>query len=183
MKRKDTVASLVASLAIAQGAGGIGMLLSGRTSQSDYYRRLRRPAWSPPAWVYGPVWTVLYTMMGIAAWLLWRRRDRAGARTALGLYATQLGLNSAWTGIFFGLRRPRAAFHELTALWATLAAATVASFRVSWPAGLLLVPYLGWTSFAAVLNKRIADLNPAEPGPHTLEEAAGEAPEAVGRNA
>ncbi len=162
MKRNDSVASLMASLAIAQSAGGIGMLLSGRTSQPDYYRQLRQPAWSPPPWIFAPVWGILYTMMGLAAWLLWRRRDRPGARTALGLYAAQLALNSAWSGIFFGLRRPRAAFYDLMALWGTLAATTVATLRVSWLGGLLLMPYLGWTTFAAALNKRIADLNPQE---------------------
>lgn len=174
MNRKGNGAGLVASLAVALSAGLVGLLLSGRTRQPKYYKELRKPSWSPPPQVFGPVWTVLYAMMGTAAWLIWRRREQAGARAALGLYGVQLVLNSVWTGIFFGLRRPRAAYYELLTLWATLLATTVAALRVSREAGLLLVPYLGWTTFAALLNKKIVDLNPEEAGEQPLRDVAVE---------
>lgn len=173
MNRKSLL-SLAVCLAISHSAGLIGLLLA-RRQQPEFYRQLRKPTWSPPAKVFGPVWSLLYTLMGIAVWLLWRDRDRSGARAALTLYGTQLALNSAWTPIFFGLRKPRAAFYELTGLWAALLATTLTTFRVNRKAGLLLVPYLAWTTFALALNKRIVDLNPAR----AARQPAASAPEAL----
>jgi tryptophan-rich sensory protein len=116
----------------------------------DWYRRLRRPGWAPPGWLFGPVWTLLYLLMAVAAW----RVQAAGrrSRTALSLFAVQLALNAGWTPIFFGLRRIDLALVEIVATWFAIAATLVAFARVRLGAGLLLLPYLAWVTFASVLN-------------------------------
>ena len=115
----------------------------------DYYRRLVKPRWAPSPGVFGPVWTVLYTLMGLAAWLV---AQRPGSGSALRLWVAQLVLNSAWTPIFFGLRNPGLALVELLAMWSVIAATTVAFFRRRTAAGALLLPYLAWVTFAGLLN-------------------------------
>jgi len=149
---------LLVALAIAFAAAGIG---SAFTSQSvgDWYAGLEKPSFNPPSWVFGPVWSVLYTLMAVAAWLVWRQGGWMSARVALGLYAVQLVLNATWSALFFGARMPGAAFVELVVLWLAIVATTVAFFRKSVPAGALLVPYLAWTTFAGVLNFTLWRLN------------------------
>lgn len=115
----------------------------------DYYRRLRTPEWGPPSGVFAPVWTVLYLIMGIAAWLVDRRGSSGGA---LRLWWAQLALNAAWTPLFFGLRQPGVALAEIVAMWVAVGATTVAFLRHRIAAGALLLPYLGWVTFAAALN-------------------------------
>lgn len=117
-----------------------------------YYRALRRPPWAPPTWLFGPAWTVLYALMGIAAWLVSRRSGSSGA---LRLFGVQLALNAAWTPIFFGLRARGAAMVEIAGLWVAVAATTVAFFGRRTAAGVLLLPYLGWVTYAAALNWEI----------------------------
>lgn len=119
----------------------------------DYYRALRRPAWAPPPWLFGPAWTVLYALMGTAAWLVASRGD--GSRGALRLFGVQLVLNAAWTPIFFGLRRPGVAMLEIALMWVAVAATTLAFFGRRTLAGVLLLPYLAWVTFAAALNWEI----------------------------
>lgn len=124
-----------------------------------WYATLNKPSWNPPNWIFGPVWTVLYAAMAIAAWLVWRRGGFAGQRFALSLYLTQLLLNALWSPLFFGLRSPGLAFVDIVLLWLALLA-TVAAFWKSRPlAGALLVPYLAWVTFASVLNFAIWRLN------------------------
>lgn len=118
----------------------------------DYYRALRRPSWAPPTWLFGPAWTALYVMMGVAAWLVSRR---PGSDGALRLFGVQLALNAAWTPIFFGLRARGLAMAEIAALWVAVALTTLAFFGRRTMAGVLLLPYLGWVSFAAALNWEI----------------------------
>jgi tryptophan-rich sensory protein len=120
---------------------------------------LLKPAWNPPAWVFGPVWTVLYLMMAVAAWLVWRRRGFAGAPWALGLFVLQLALNTLWSAIFFGLRRPGVAAIEILLLWLAILATLIAFAPVSRLAAILLAPYLAWVTFAAVLNFTIWRMN------------------------
>jgi tryptophan-rich sensory protein len=120
----------------------------------DYYRSLRRPAWAPPTWLFGPAWTLLYASMGVAAWLVARDRDRA-ARPALATFGLQLALNAAWTPIFFGLRRPGVALVEIAAMWVAVAATTLAFLGRRTTAGVLLLPYLAWVTYAAALNWEI----------------------------
>jgi tryptophan-rich sensory protein len=124
-----------------------------------WYASLRKPPWNPPGWVFGPVWTLLYAMMAVAAWLVWRRGGLAAQRGPLAWFLVQLALNAAWTPLFFGLHRPDWAFLDIVLLWIAIAA-TLASFRrVHRGAAWLLVPYLAWVSFAAVLNFTLWRLN------------------------
>jgi translocator protein len=125
----------------------------------DWYRELAKPSFTPPGWLFGPVWTVLYATMGVAAWLVWRDYGFAGAPAALGLFVIQLGLNGLWSFVFFGLQRPALAFLELVLLWLTILATLKAFWRHKPPAGWLLLPYLLWVSFAALLNFAIWRLN------------------------
>jgi translocator protein len=124
-----------------------------------WYAALEQPSWAPPDWVFGPVWTALYFSMGLAAWLVWRRRGLDAPWGAHGIYAVQLVLNGMWSWIFFGLQRPGLAFAEILVLWLAIVATVVAFGRVRPLAGGLLLPYLAWVSFAAALNGTIWRLN------------------------
>jgi len=138
-------------------AAGLGSLATS-TSVGSWYQSLRRPAWNPPDWVFGPVWSSLYLCMAVAAWLVWRSGSE-GTRRALVLFGIQLGLNVLWSVIFFGLRMPGQAFGEVVALWAAILITTAAFWRISAAAGILFVPYLAWVSFAACLNYAVWALN------------------------
>ncbi|HZH90481.1 MAG TPA: TspO/MBR family protein [Pyrinomonadaceae bacterium] len=124
-----------------------------------WYASLRKPAWNPPNWLFGPVWTLLYLMMAVAAWLVWRERGFAGAGTALALFSLQLILNALWSVIFFGRRNPALALVEIFFLWAAIFATMLAFWRVSHAAGWLMWPYLLWVTFAGFLNLNIWKLN------------------------
>lgn len=124
-----------------------------------WYQVLRHPAWTPPDWVFAPVWTVLYVLMGVAAWLVWRHASGDARRRPLGLFALQLGLNLAWSLLFFGLGWFAAAGVEIVVLWLAILA-TARAFAALRPlAGWLLAPYLAWVAYAAVLNGWIWALN------------------------
>jgi len=125
-----------------------------------WYASLNKPSWNPPAWIFGPVWTALYTMMAVAAWLVWRRGGWPSQRRPLTLYLGQLALNAAWTPLFFGLKNPGFAFAEIFLLLIAIAVTVNAFRRTSHAAALLLMPYLAWVSFAAFLNFSIWRLNP-----------------------
>lgn len=127
----------------------------------EWYAALEKPPWNPPAWIFGPVWTVLYVMMAVAGWLVWRSPEppggarggwSAGRRAAFGAFAVQLALNGAWSWLFFGLHRPALAFAEIVALWLAILLTTILFWRVRAAAGALLLPYLAWVGFAAALN-------------------------------
>jgi translocator protein len=120
----------------------------------DYYARLQKPAWAPPPWLFGPVWTALYAMMGTAAWLAAERRG-TGRGTALGLWGAQLALNAAWTPIFFGARARGVALVEILAMWVAICATTAAFFTRRTAAGLLMLPYLAWVTFATALTYEV----------------------------
>ena len=134
--------------------------LGGFFVPGEWYASLKKPAWNPPAWVFGPVWTALYTMMAVAAWLVWKRGGFAAQRRPLLLFLAQLALNAVWTPLFFGLHWPGAAFAEILLLWLTIVATIIAFRPVNRAAALLLWPYLAWVSFAAVLNFALWRLNP-----------------------
>lgn len=127
---------------------------------SGWYDTLRRPAWNPPNGVFGPVWTLMFLTMAVAACLVWHRRGRSSVGLGLTLFAAQLVANLAWSALFFWMRSPTAALIDIGLLWILLGLTTLAFFRVSRLAGWLLVPYLAWVSFAAVLNAEIVRLNP-----------------------
>ena len=138
---------------MAAAFGGIFM-------PGKWYASLNKPVWNPPGWLFGPVWTALYTMMAIAAWLVWKRGGWAAQKGPLGLFLTQLALNAAWTPLFFGLKNPPLAFGEIILLWLAIAATLVSFRHVNKAAGWLLAPYLAWASFAALLNFTLWRLNP-----------------------
>lgn len=125
----------------------------------EWYPTLAKPAWTPPSWVFGPVWTLLYILMAVAAWLVWRKAGFAGARLALVLYFVQLALNGAWSGFFFAMRNPAAGLADILLLWGALGAVMFTFAKISATAAWLLVPYLAWVSYAAALNFAIWQLN------------------------
>jgi tryptophan-rich sensory protein len=145
-------------LLMAFAAAAIGGFAS--VSAGEFYRELVRPAWAPPGWLFGPVWTVLYAAMGISAWLVWRARGFAGARHALGLFIVQLVANALWTWLFFVWRQGGLALAEILLLWVLIAATIGLFWQVSRLAAALLLPYLAWVSFASILNWSIWQLNP-----------------------
>ena len=155
--RPKPLVALAISVVAVVVASGVGGLAS--TSSAQDYQRLQQPAWAPPSWVFGPVWTLLYALMAIAAWLVWRSGPWSRTRPALTAYAVQLVLNAAWTPLFFGLGWRGIAFAELSVLWLVLIGTVVLFFRRSAVAGWLLVPYLAWTSFALCLNFAVWQLN------------------------
>ena len=143
---------------VACVAAAIGSAAS--IEAGPFYGQLVRPGWAPPAWLFGPVWTALYALMAIAAWLVWRERGLRGARSALTMFLVQLALNALWSWLFFGWQRGGLAFAEVLVLWAAIAATTVAFWRIRPLAGVLMLPYLAWVGFAAVLNWTVWQLNP-----------------------
>ncbi len=151
-------AALVASILLCFAAAGVGAAFTSMLV-ATWYQELVKPAWAPPDWVFGPVWTALYLSMAVAAWLVWKRYGFAGARGPLLLFAVQLALNAAWSGLFFGLRSPALALAEILLLLAAVAATALAFWQRSRVAGLLLVPYLLWATFATALNFTIWRLN------------------------
>ena len=126
-----------------------------------FYETLLRPSWAPPAWLFGPVWTVLYLLMGVAVWLVWRPAGFRAAAAPLTLFLVQLVLNALWTWIFFAWNRGGLAFAEILVLWVLILATLVAFWRARPLAGVLFVPYLAWVTFAAALNLAMWRMNPA----------------------
>jgi benzodiazapine receptor len=159
MKNRNSIWMLVPFLAVCFVVSGAGAMITSRPV-SQWYPALLKPSWNPPAWVFGPVWTVLYLMMAIAAWLVWRRRGFKQGAGALGIFALQLALNAAWSPLFFGLRNPLAGLVDIVLLWVAILATVVAFWRISRLAGALLMPYWLWVSFATALNFTIWRLNP-----------------------
>ncbi|MGQ9921802.1 MAG: TspO/MBR family protein [Desulfobacca sp.] len=130
-----------------------------RFPPGDWYARLLQPALTPPSWLFAPVWTVLYTLMGVAAWLVWQRAGARAAAWPLALFVLQVALNGLWSYLFFGLQRPGLALLDITALWLAVLATILAFWRYHRPAGQLLLPYLLWLSFAVYLNWAFWRLN------------------------
>jgi translocator protein len=128
-------------------------------SVAEWYPTLRKPSWNPPSWVFGPVWTLLYVAMAVAAWRVWRRAESGAARATLGLYGAQLALNALWSILFFGLRRPDLALVDVVLLWVLLLVLLVRFARVDRLAVVLWTPYVAWVGFASVLNATIWQLN------------------------
>ncbi len=150
--------ALFVFLALSYAAAAVGGLASAQAGA--FYGQLEQPAWAPPGWLFGPVWSVLYTLMGVAAWLVWRARGWRGARAALALNLAQLAANALWTWLFFAWRQGALAFAEILLLWALILATGLAFRRVRPLAGALLLPYLLWVTFAAALALALWRLNP-----------------------
>lgn len=150
---------LVGWLAATFVAGGVGAIAS--VSASAFYNGLTQPAWAPPAWLFGPAWSVLYVLMAIAAWLVWRRHGFRGASTALRLFCVQLAANALWTWLFFQWRLGAAAFAEILLLWVLILATIGAFWKLNRLAAIMLMPYLAWVSYATALTFAMWRLNPA----------------------
>ena len=154
----NDVIALVVSVAICLGAAGIGALPTVR-SLRGWYDSLAKPSWNPPNAIFGPVWTALYLLMALSAWLVWRTRGDGDVTIALGWFAAQLVLNVLWSVVFFGLRSPVLGLVEIIVLWAAILGTIVAFLPHSSIAAALLVPYIAWVSFATVLNAAIVAAN------------------------
>ena len=127
----------------------------------EWYERLKKPSWRPPNRLFAPVWTVLYLMIALAGWLIWRQAGFAGAGLPLAAYALQLVVNAAWTPLFFGLRRPDLGLLDIVLLWLSIVATIALFCPINVVAAALLAPYLAWVTFAAALNFSVWRLNSA----------------------
>jgi tryptophan-rich sensory protein len=150
---------LAAAIVISELAGALGSIFTVSAIPS-WYAALAKPALNPPSWVFGPIWTTLYALMGIAAFLVWKKGLQSPAvRKALYVFGIQLALNSLWSVVFFGLRSPAWALVNIAALWIAIVWTMILFHRISKPAAWLLAPYILWVSFAAYLNFSIWTLN------------------------
>lgn len=140
---------------VAAGIGGVASI-----NAAGFYGQLVQPSWAPPPWLFGPVWSVLFVLMGVSAWLVWREQGFRGAGSALKLYAAQLVANALWTWLFFAWRLGALAMAEIAILWLLIAGTLFAFWRLNRFAAVLLLPYLAWVSFAAALNFSLWRLNP-----------------------
>ncbi|MCC7364785.1 MAG: tryptophan-rich sensory protein [Dehalococcoidia bacterium] len=151
------LAALAVFLLLSLGVAALGSIAT--RSGQEWYDALEKPAFNPPDWTFGVVWTPLYVLIGIAGWLLWRKRGMAGAGVALVAWGVQLALNLAWSWVFFGAEQPGMALVEVVVFWLAIAATVALGWRVSRLAAVLLLPYLGWVAFASVLNFEVWRLN------------------------
>lgn len=149
---------LIGWIVVTFAASALGAIAS--VEAGAFYGQLQQPAWAPPAGFFAPVWTALYSMMAIAAWLVWRAGGFTAHRLALTLFLLQLGLNALWSWLFFAWRLGGLAFAEVLLLWSLILLVLVLFWRVRALAGVLLLPYLGWVSFAAILNLTLWRANP-----------------------
>ena len=157
--QKRVIFKLIVSLIICQLAGFVGSLFT-TPSIPTWYASLAKPSFTPPNWVFSPVWISLFVLMGISLFLLWEKTLHfPGVKTAIFWFAVQLGLNMLWSILFFGLKSPFLALIEIIVLWIAIFLTILKSLRVSKLAGVLLIPYLIWVSFAAGLNYSIWTLN------------------------
>lgn len=151
-------AALLLCIGVCFAAAAIGAAFTS-PNVPGWYENLNKPPWTPPSWVFGPVWSLLYLLMGISAWLVWRRTGLGAAVLPLTLFGIQLLLNVAWSVLFFGLRSPGAALIDIVLLWFAILATVIAFWWRSAPAAWLMLPYLAWVSFAVALNLAIWNLN------------------------
>lgn len=148
----------IISILIAQLAGLVGSIFT-MPAITTWYAELAKPSFTPPSYVFGPAWAMLYTLMGLAAYRIWEKRSTSGARRALVLYGTQLVLNALWSYAFFGMHNPLAGVGVIVLLWIVVFVTMIFFYRVDKTAGWLLVPYVVWISFAGALNYAVWMLN------------------------
>ncbi|MBT3412909.1 MAG: tryptophan-rich sensory protein [Candidatus Jacksonbacteria bacterium] len=158
MKLKN-ISKLILAIGISELAGVLGSIFT-VSSIPNWYATLTKPALNPPSWVFGPVWTTLYALMGIAAFLIWKQGwEKKEVKIALGAFGAQLVLNTLWSIMFFGLQNPGLALINILLLWLAIIWTMVGFYKISKPAMYLLVPYILWVSFATYLNYALWTLN------------------------
>lgn len=153
-----SIVALAVFLALSFAASAIGGLFT-FPAIPGWYQGLEKPSWTPPDALFGPVWTALYILMAVAAWLVWKRGGWTAQRGPLTLWGVQLVLNSLWSILFFGMRNPALGLMGIVILWLAILATLIAFWKVSRLAGGLLIPYLAWVSYASALNYSIFRLN------------------------
>lgn len=158
LKKRTDLLGLAGWVGIALLAGALGAIAS--VDASAFYGQLTKPAWAPSASVFGPVWSTLYVLMGISAWLAWRQRGFLERRYALWLFLLQLALNALWSWLFFAWHQGQWAMLDIVLLWVSIVLTVRAFWHINSLAGALLVPYLAWVTFAAALNYSVWQLNP-----------------------
>jgi tryptophan-rich sensory protein len=156
--KQKQILGLIAWLVVSYGASAVGAVAS--IQARSFYGELLQPAWAPPPWLFGPVWTVLYGLMAIAAWLVWRSGGFRTHPIALSVFLGQLVVNALWSWLFFVWHLGAWAFADTVLLWVLIMATLVCFWRVRPLAGVLLLPYLLWVSFASMLNYALWQLNP-----------------------
>lgn len=154
----STWLALGLSIAICFSAAGIGSLFTD-PEIGGWYARIEKPSWTPPNWVFGPVWSTLYLMMAVAAWLVWKEKGWAGASAPLALFGAQLVFNALWSILFFGMHRVGLALLDIILLWSAILATILTFWRISPLAAALMLPYLLWVTYASALNYSIWKLN------------------------
>lgn len=153
------IIKLIVSIVICLAAGGIGGFFTAK-SVKTWYPTLKKPRFTPPRWLFGPVWTTLYILMGISVFFVWRNGlDAPGVPLAFTLFWVQLAVNVVWSAVFFGMRNKAGGLVVIVALWLLILAAILTSFQVSAAAGGLLIPYILWVSIATYLNAGLWRLN------------------------
>jgi len=155
---KQQILGLIGWLVVSFAASAVGAVAS--IQARSFYSQLSQPAWAPPPWVFGPVWTALYALMAIAAWLVWCRGGFRTNRIALSFFLAQLVFNALWSWLFFAWQLGALAFVDIVLLWILIVATLVCFWRVRPLVGALLIPYLLWVSFASALNYSVWQLNP-----------------------
>jgi translocator protein len=158
LSKHKQIFGLIVWFVLCFAASAVGAVAS--IQAQSFYQQITQPTWAPPSWVFGPVWTLLYAMMAVAAWLVWGRGGLRANRIALSIFGAQLALNALWSWLFFAWYFGALAFVDIVLLWLLIVATIVSFWRVSPLAGALLVPYLLWVSFASALNYSIWQLNP-----------------------
>jgi benzodiazapine receptor len=161
MQRRSLLAQavgLAVCFAVVFATAALGALAS--VDAASFYAQLARPAWAPPASAFGPVWSVLFVLMGVAVWLVWRERSTSGRRAALVLFAAQLCANALWSWLFFGWRQGAFAFAEVLVLLSLIVATTVVFWRIRRLAAVLMFPYIAWVCLATALTWAVWRANP-----------------------
>lgn len=151
----QSIVGLIVSLLLAYGAAFLGAIVSPGMASPEWYHQLRKPEWNPPMWLFGPVWIGLYTLMAISAWIIWHENGFTAVKMPLILYMIQLGINAAWSWIFFKWHQLGWAIVEIMVLWVFILWTILAFAKFSIAAAWLMIPYLLWVSFAMVLNASI----------------------------
>jgi len=154
MAREDII-RMVITVGLCLGVG----FIAGRFEPGQWYRELAKPSWTPPGWIFAPVWITLYILMGLAAWLVWRKAGMSAAAIPLAIFLIQLLLNGLWSYIFFGRHEMGLAFAEIIILWAFILVTMILFWQRQNLAGIFILPYFLWVSFAAFLNYSIWQLN------------------------